>query len=120
MMEGVITSETSVKFYQTTRRNISEESYHILHLSSVLIGAVSYAVSYICKDVILKCHALENSDMKCEDSLHISFIIIGRNKLTRAGVAQPGQCLTTDWTAEAKDSSSIFCVQTSSEAHPVS
>jgi hypothetical protein len=27
MMEAVITSETSVNFYQTTRRNNSEDSY---------------------------------------------------------------------------------------------
>jgi hypothetical protein len=29
MMEAVSTSETSVNFYQTTRRNIPEDSFHI-------------------------------------------------------------------------------------------
>jgi hypothetical protein len=44
----------------------------------------------------------------------------------RAWVAQSVQCLTTDWTigvrspAEEKDFSSSLCVQTGSEAHPVS
>jgi hypothetical protein len=44
----------------------------------------------------------------------------------RAGVAQSVHCLTTDWTigvrspAEEKDFSSSLCVQTGSEAHPVS
>jgi hypothetical protein len=45
---------------------------------------------------------------------------------TYHGVAKSVQCLTTDWTtgvrtpAEAKDFSSILCVQTGSEAHPAS
>jgi hypothetical protein len=43
--------------------------------------------------------------------------------LTRVGVAQSIQCLTTDWTTgvrsptEAEDFSSSLCVQTDSEAH---
>jgi hypothetical protein len=43
-----------------------------------------------------------------------------------AGVAQSVQCLAMDWTiqvrssAEAKDFSSNLCVQTNSQAHPVS
>jgi hypothetical protein len=43
-----------------------------------------------------------------------------------SGVAQLVQCLTIDWTTvirsptEAKDFSSSLCVQTSSEAHPMS
>jgi hypothetical protein len=52
--------------------------------------------------------------------------IISAPLIARAEVAQSVQCLTTDWTigvrspAEAKDSSSSLCVQTSSEAHPAS
>jgi hypothetical protein len=52
--------------------------------------------------------------------------IISAPLTARAEVAQSVQCLTTDWTigvrspAEVKESSSSLCVQTSSEAHPVS
>jgi hypothetical protein len=48
------------------------------------------------------------------------------SNIHRPGVAQSVQCLTISWTAgvrspaEAKDTSSSPCVQTSSEAHPAS
>jgi hypothetical protein len=52
------------------------------------------------------------------------YVAKGADPVTR--VAQPVQCLTTDWTAEvrypteAQDFSSNLCVQTGSGAHPAS
>jgi hypothetical protein len=95
-VQAVRTSETSVSLYQTTRRNIPEDSHRSVNMAT-------------------------GSGRKQPQKITGTPVIY-----LWAGVAQSVQCLTTDWAAgvrsptEAEDFPSNLCVQTGSGAHRAS